>query len=292
MADMKRVEMDHRAVAAAAFALIDPLAGNASDLAPWATFVRHSCAPRGFEAQAGQLPILVELRDLTTSAFNHVLRLVLDNGSNPSLCVALLRSYVGASSMALHLRSRLAPHFPQGRRGIFRFPDPVVFEHLAWILDDREWASLLGPVAHWYLPVRKTWYALSNPAETLHRGLPFHPRADAWPSIMRLGATHAVLAGDMKWEAEPAIWGPRANALLARAEQHGLTEREDAVAFAIQGLRWHTRLDAHPRIRLLLSECAGHPARYRRLSGRMCEDDWQTIAVEIDASQPVPPTTA
>jgi hypothetical protein len=102
--------------------------------------------------------------------------------------------------------------------------------------------------------------------------------------VRRIGAIHAVLAADQAWRNAPREWGARVEALLIRAEQHHLADCEDAVAFATQGLRWHPRLDEHPRVERLLADCVGHPARYRRLSGRWTHADWQIIVADLDAA--------
>lgn len=280
---MERIELDHRDVGASAFALIDPLAGDEAGLAAWGEFAQHALAPHGFEAQAAQFPVLIALRDLSSDALGRVLESLLGSLQMSSPCVALLQTSADAGRVAMHLRQRLAPRFPQGRRGVFRFHDPVVFEHLTWILTEQERVRLLGPIDRWLLPLRGAWYGVINPGDAMQRSQPFRlPRA--WSSILRIGAIHAVLAEDTAWQAAPSKWGARANQLLARAEQHQLTDRNDAVAFAVQGLRWHARLDDHPRIKQMLVDCVNHPARYRRFSGGLRDADWQAIAAELDAA--------
>lgn len=69
---------------------------------------------------------------------------------------------------------------------------------------------------------------------------------------------------------------------MVRAEQHQLTDTDDAVAFTCHGLRWHAQIDKHPRVAALLKECIDHPSRYRRLAGKWTDDDWRDIAAEID----------
>lgn len=281
---MERIDLDHRDVAACSYALIDPLCVGADDMDAWKTFPQYELTPRGCGAHAERLPLLMDLRNVSSEQFVSLVGLVLDRPISISSCVALLQTVGSVDRLQRRFRKLLAPRFPTGKQGMFLFHDPVVFEHLSWMLDAREMAGLLGPIDRWILPLRNKWHAFGNPGSNIQRSLEFRLPVETWSRVYRIGPIHAVLSANPTWLDDPTEWGPRANTLLVRAEQHQLTKREDAVAFAVHGLRWHPHLDKHPRVAEALSRCIGHPVRYQRLTGAWSDADWQAIAAEIEAS--------
>lgn len=281
--------LDHRQVAQCTFALLDPARGDDMAWAPWRDFLQHGLAPKGLEAQEAQLPRLVDLRDLQGTRFEHLPGLVLNKAAaaGVSPCVALLRTAASAKSLSIHLCKVLTPRFPEGQRGIFRYYDPVVFEHLMWMLDERQQGALLGPVDTWWLPRRRMWHAQPNPVwQRDHRVPSFRLPAALWQRVYRIGAIQGVLESDDEWAGAPARWGPRADALLVRARAHGLQSRDDQVAFAAQGLRWHPRLDEHRKLKQVLTDCVDHPGRYPRLTGAWSDADWRAMVEDLDAAAP------
>lgn len=282
---MERFALDHRRLDTFAFALLDPALGDEQALAAWDDLSPHALVPHGFAAQAEQLPRLVYLRALSDDSRRILLDLLLSRSpvAAASLCVALLQTTASAERMAMRLLGAVAPAFPQGQRGLFRFYDPAVFEHLLWMLDTKALSTLHGPVDTWAMPLRGEWFSHTLVAGHAMRDVRFHVNADAWRRVQRIGAIHAVLDAEPDWRDAPSTWGPRAEALLIRAEHHQLTNRGDAIAFATHGLRWHAHLDRHPRMLALLTQCADHPTRYRRLASHWTNADWQTMAAELDA---------
>lgn len=283
---MERIDLDHRWLDSFAFALIDPLCGDDSACAAWAGFPLHELAPAGFAAQAAQLPKLVDLREIHGDVRQKLQDLLLNQSPSigASLCVALLKTMADVERMVMHFRHVLSPRFPQGQRGLFRFHDPAVFEHLAWVLSDKALAALFGPATAWAMPLHGAWYMQEPPSGSAVSAPRFHLDAATWQRVQRIGAIHAVLNTESVWRSAPAEWGPRAEMLLIRAEQHKLIDRDDAIAFASHGLRWHADIDKHPRVAALLTDCVGHASRYRRLANLWTNADWQAIASALRAS--------
>lgn len=275
---MERIELDHRRIFACSFALVDPATCPERALSAWHGLTSRPLVPKGFAAQAGKLPLLIELGNLSDKQRYTLLDVLLGPDADGRACAALLETTASAERMAMHGLRLLAPHFPGGECGIFRFYDPVAFEHLQWMLGVRERATLFGPVSSWLLPLRGGWHAVTPPPELAVAPASFYLHPATWQRVQRIGALHAVLGLDAEWQTEPGTWGPRAEALLVRAEQHQLDDRGDAIAFASHGLRCHEAIDQHPRVATLLRDCAGHPSRYRRLAGQWSDTDWQTIA--------------
>lgn len=289
---MEPIELDHRRVFSCSFALLDPAACRKPLLAAWdEAFTQHTLVPDGFAPQAGKLPRLVVLRDLTDKQRNTLLDLLLGHTADAPACAALLETEAGSERMVRHGLRLLAPHFPGNRRGIFRFYDPTVFEHLGWMLRPHELAALFGPITAWLLPMRGRWHVQTPPHLPGATPVSFQLSSATWQRVQRIAAIHATLELAPTWQAAPAAWGPKADELLARAEQHQLADRDDAIAFASHGLRWHADLDTHPRMASLLHDCIGHPTRYRRRTGSWSDADWQAIAADLvrGTSQAVAP---
>lgn len=291
---MNKVELDHRRLATFTFALIDPLQGNDAALSGWESFVLHPLVPQGFAAQTDEFPKLVDLTKIQAHQREALIALLL--GQSPiigsSLCVALLDTSTTVERLSVHLRHLLAPSLPQHRRGVFRFYDPVVMEHLSWMLDTRNLASLFGRVNDWLLPARGAWYRLTCPNEPTAPATPFHTNPATWQRITRIGAIHAVLEQLPQWRDAPAEFGPLVETQFVRAEHHRLVDRTDLVAFASHGLLWHPQFDKHPRVNALLAECIDHPCRYHRLAGLWTPSDWQAMADDLEQRTPSHPTRA
>lgn len=265
--------------------LLDPLRVEDEGAAPWKGLPLRVLAPPGFEGQAGQLPYLLVWQELNPEQRSQVHELLLDSDEVVAapMCVGVVRSDVTPGDVRRHLSHLLVPHFPNGERGVFRFYDPVVFVHLDWILSESERTVLFGPVATWTFPVEENWYVAMPPAP----GSPyvrFAPGAEVWLRISRIGSLHAVLQSEHAWRNDPTLYGPQVEPWLIKAEKHGLSDRDDVVTFARQGLLRHARFDTHPTVSAALSQCAGHPARYRRLTSLWSDDDWLAIVKDLDLS--------
>lgn len=282
---MEPVNLDHRQLAQASFALLDPLQGGDPELAAWSAWNPQSIVPQAFPAQARQMPRLVDLGALSPVQHGEMAALMLNKpAASAAACVGLLYTDVAIERLLHWGMRRVAPHFVNGQRGIFRFHDPVVFEHLTWILSDAEMVSLLGPIQQWALPIRGEWQA-QQVGLAAGVGSHFHLHTATWERIERIGVIHAVLQIDPVWSSDPARWGPPVEALLARAEAHQLSDPDDAVAFACQGMRHHPALDKHPEVAAVLADSVGHPSRYRRKTGAWSAEQWQSIVAELKQSQ-------
>lgn len=290
---MERVDFDADALDARHFLLLDPLQGGEDAVLPWENLPLRVLAPPGFEAQARQLPYLLAWQDLSDAQRPLAMRLLTDRDEAlaVSICVGLLQADAAPAYVRAHLRQLLVPHFPDGARGVFRFYDPVVFLHLGWMLDESRRSVLLGPVSAWTFPSGGAWFRQTTPSQGSHH-VRFAPGEPAWRRIGRIGAIHAVLETEPAWRAEPVLYGPQVEAWLARAEAHGLSERDDLVAFARHGMLKHPGFDTHPEVLAMLQQCAGHPTRYRRYSSLWSDADWQAIVRDLErlahARQAVP----
>ncbi|KAF1039963.1 MAG: hypothetical protein GAK33_00963 [Burkholderia lata] len=280
---MERIDFDGHALDARHHLLLDPLQGDVDAMLSWQDFPLRALAPPGFDAQSRQLPSLLAWQDLSDVQRTQALRLLTDRDEAiaASLCVGLLQSDAVSAYVRAHLRQLLVPHFPDGARGVFRFYDPVVFLHLGWMLDAGQRSVLFGPVSVWTFPSDGAWFAQSTPLQGSHH-VRFAPGEPVWRRIGRIGAVHAALETELAWRAEPLLYGPQVEAWLVRAEAHGLSERDDVVAFVRHGMLKHPGFDTHPEVMATLQQCAGHPTRYRRLTSLWSDDDWRAIVRDLE----------
>lgn len=281
------IKLDHRLLESYAFALIDPLQADDTSREPWEAFPQWALVPPGLEAQRKQFPKLLDLRRAPRESRDLLVKLLLEQplGPSTSLCVALLKTQASGKQMVSHFSYLLAPRSPTNQRGVFRFYDPTVYEHLTWMLDQHSFGLLFGPVETWTVPLRGTWFTQLRPTDSRPNSPRFFRlKADSRARISRIGRIHAVLKQKQEWASAPADWGPMVEALLIRAEHHQLADKEDAVAFATSGLRWHTELDRHPRIKQLIGRSQAQPKRFARLVNGFTETDWQVIAAELDSN--------
>lgn len=282
---MERTDFDGHALDAHHFMLLDPLQIESDVALPWHSLPLRTLAPPGFEAQTRQLPYLLACRDLSQAQRSQVLRLLTDSDEAIAapMCVALLQADVEPAFVLRHLRQLLVPHFPGGGRGVFRFYDPVVLVHLDWMLDNSQRTVLFGPISAWTFPWNGDWFVQTTLSPGSHH-VRFAPGATMWRRIGRIGSIYAVLETEPLWRAEPELYGPQVESWLIKAEAHGLSERDDIVAFVRHGLLKHPRFDTHPEVITTLRQCEGHPTRYRRLTSLWSDADWQTIARDLDRS--------
>jgi Domain of unknown function (DUF4123) len=205
--------------------------------------------------------------------------------AEPPLFCALLKSDAGTETLVRHLsRASLVRPLNEPTSQQLRYHDPRVLVHLAWILDAAQQAAWLGPIAAWAAPLGERWFQLSPPlaseATTAVRW-----KREQWRQIRRIGTINAVLADDRAPDDDVATLSMRIDALLQAADDAGLAEAEDAVAFALHGLNSHPDFYHHPALARLLKPCAGQPGRYRRLSRRLTAGDWQAIASAMHERQ-------
>ncbi|KWI50237.1 hypothetical protein WT72_23960 [Burkholderia pseudomultivorans] len=283
---MEPIDFDGDALDGRHFLLLDPLrAEGGVAQSAWQSLPLRALAPPGFGAQKSQLPYLLAWQDLNDGQRSLALRLLTDcdEATAASMCVALLLADVEPVYVRVHLRQLLAPHFPGGGRGVFRFYDPVVFMHLGWMLDAAQQSVLFGPVSAWAFPWNASWFMQKTPSQGSHH-VRFAPGAAVWHRIGRIGTLYAVLESEPVWRADPVLYGPQIEPWLVKAETYGLDERDDVVTFTRHGMLIHPKFDTHPKVISMLQHCVGNPTRYRRLTSMWSDADWNAVVRDLDRS--------
>lgn len=151
-----------------------------------------------------------------------------------------------AQETADHWAKNLLQTDDQGRRCVLRFFDARVLALMWPVLAPAQRRGLLGPV--------QTWYALDACAKLTpyvapgRSQMPMEITDEQWAAFHRHGIVNRALALFMNdVERQPRQEEVEAAVNCAgRAEQFGLWDHEDTIAFVRHALAWHPNFDAHP----------------------------------------------
>jgi hypothetical protein len=164
---------------------------------------------------------------------------------------------IGADSLQEvvdHWSDSLLQFDNQGRRCLLRFYDARVLALMWPALSPTQRRYLLGPV--------QTWYALDACAELATYTAPGRSQSELeiedaqWIEFHRHGVINRALALFMNSEERQPLQQEVQAAVdsAGRAEQHGLRDHEDKIAFVGHALAWHPSFDAHPAMAPVLEK--------------------------------------
>lgn len=164
----------------------------------------------------------------------------------------------------------------QGRRCALRFYDARALSLMWSILSGGQKRALLGPVKAWHALDARAKPCVYASETALRTELDLTHRQ--WSDIHRHGLINRALALHMlatqrqpqSSEVETAI------ASATRAEQHGLVDREDKIAFIGHALTWHPYFDRHPSVAHALRQRASDEF-YTAAVGELSEDEIEEI---------------
>ncbi|KVA24551.1 hypothetical protein WI44_30170 [Burkholderia cepacia] len=211
-------------------------------------------------------PYLVEL-DLSSPAGTALLkesvRLAFEDRRPASMAQGLgqriggwLASSASPDKVAEHWSTQVLQYDERGRLCALRFYDTRALGLIWPVLTERQQQDLLGPAKVWHaLDACAKPRAYSRDAESSRA---FSLAKAQWPGVHRHGlvnralALHALAAGRQPVPAEVDA----AVAAAARAEQYGLHDRDDLVAFIGHALDWHPWFDRHPEVAKALQQCS------------------------------------
>ena len=276
---MERIELNPRLLEKYSYAVIDPVQ---VDSASWKHLPLHSLAPPAYGDIASQLPHVLPLRTLDAGERADLFAELIDRsatGEPPQFCL-LIECSQTLGSVIRHLGRMMTVHSPEDRKPYqLRYHDAYTLMQLAWILNDEQQKTLLGPSTAWMFHLEHWW--CFRPQETTAAMPALRLSAEQWQQLQRVGSVNVALARQNVSADERTGSGMRLDPWLARAYSVGLTDEQDAIAFANQGLTQHPEFYRHPRIVRTLAECAGQPRRYSRLAAALTESDWQQIATDM-----------
>ncbi|WP_229467512.1 DUF4123 domain-containing protein [Massilia sp. Mn16-1_5] len=177
-----------------------------------------------------------------------------------------LASSASLDEVAAHWSRLVLQRDDSGRACVLRFYDSRALALLWTVLSPAQQQAMLGPVRAWHVldaGGRPSVHLASSDART-----DFMLSAAQWQEIQRHGfinralALHAQACGRQPEPNEIEV----AVAAAARAERHGLIDRNDRLVFIGHALAWHPQFDSHPRVLQLL--------------GRRARDDFYTCEIE------------
>lgn len=165
-----------------------------------------------------------------------------------------LISNASAQDAATYLSRNALLTDEHGSACLLRFYDSRALALLWPILSGPQQQTLLGPVA--------AWHALNACASHCVYACNAIPQSELglthqqWNSVRRHSVTNKALGRHMHaTERQPRIDEVEtAQASAERAEQHGLFDDDDKVAFIQHALSWHPHFDAHASVRRALSQ--------------------------------------
>ncbi|WP_175976131.1 DUF4123 domain-containing protein [Burkholderia sp. BCC1047] len=276
---MERIQLDRRALERCGYAVIDPRQVDSPLLK---RFSPESLAPATHADRASRLPSVLRLDALGATERDELFVEVMErdsDGEEPLFCL-LLESPNTPGSVIRHLQRVTIVHSPAERKPYhLRYHDAYTLMQLRWILDEDQQKTLMGPASAWLFPLEHWWrlqpdeHASATPALRL--------RDDQWRQLQRVGRVNVVLERQRTPAEQLTALGRRLDPWLASAESFALTDEEDAIAFAMQGITRHPEFHRHRVIVRILAQCDGNPRRYSRLTSALGEADWQRIAADL-----------
>jgi hypothetical protein len=273
---------DHQLLQRHAFGLADP--SMLAELPDGIAGV--PLVPRGLEASAHLMPVLVDLRALPPEASGALLACLQD------ACVAqvappvpvLVDTGLSLDAFVKYWNALQLPSSPGGQRSWLRMHDARVLHHVWRILAPAQRRALLGDsnaISYWlgdaWCEVRAD-RACPLPGESV--ALAGTAGWD-WSRIGDIGTVNRALNG-------AGIHGPATvdghadlvEELLERARlRHQLSRQADLVEFALRGLTAGARFDDHPAISAAIADGAGEPGESDLADRLALVDDhvWQSL---------------
>ena len=214
-----------------------------------------------------------------------------------SVC-GVLFSRRGGIETAHHLARQTAVYNPVTRQPSFLgFFDRRVLPQLLDVCEPAQWNQLLGPIEHWFFIDRDNeWVRRSHLLATMqagaNQGSP-GPSTNEVVSKLRVGPVTFTSRQwhkleQIEWISQltdlwleesatlPTDFVRRIWQLLDQATHYGMTQKKDAVAFVLHGLRLGTAFHLHPGLSKVLAAVA-QGASYARESSKLSESDWRAL---------------
>lgn len=289
---MPSTVIDHRLVERFPLALVD---ATLREHLPshWEQFV---IAPAFLGGDTGRCPALVNLAGLPGEEIGPwcdlVQAQVMDRAETQASL--LLASDQPANKVAAHLARRIAINVAGLSQPMqWRFFDPGTFLQLPHLLGDTGLAWLLGPINAVCVPWAGEWTLIEQPAKTAQTASSrFRLEQSHLAALTRVGVTNRVLM-----QSEPAAdvstWirhSRQLDACVVQGQAHGLTKRDDLVAYALHALQWHPRIHQHQRLQAALRQLrqasADDELDYRELTALITPEEWGQMALDVNTEAP------
>ena len=256
--------IDHRQLAAHAFAIINPLQVDRSQ---WSDLPTITLTPAALSAKPDAMPILLHLARLDEAQRVDVLARAdaWDKDYDAPFFSLLLKTSATPERVALQLSRQLLHDGPDDTRTLLRWYDPRVFQHLRWLLSDAQLCRLGGPVTAWaWRDADRRWHT-----HEVHAGTDIDTRlrltAEQWAVIGRMGVLNRAIV-QLRRNAPEIVLNDdafrRIDACLRHAyDAHEMIDEADARLFAEQGV-CYPGIHAHPEVQRRLARARERSITY------------------------------
>lgn len=278
---------DRRAVERFRFALID--ATYREDLpSSWPCTV---VAPSFLDDDTDRCPVLVDLPslpDVERAEWCDALHeeTLAMNDTRASL---LLASDGTAQGVAAHMARRMTLRLPNQTHPMqWRYFDPGTLLQMPRVLGQAGMAWLMGPVSSIMVPWAGEWTRLDQPASPSPAQASTFKLSDSHlAALLRIGIVNRAAMACPRPESAQAwvLQGQKLDHYIVQGQQHGLSQRDDLVSYALKAHHVHPRIHEHPRMSALLAQLQNahtdDELDYRELIAAIAPEDWKAMAAEL-----------
>jgi len=249
--------------------------------------------PQGLEKEKAQLPALLSMAALQPSLRLQLLEILAQAQQRKEHLpvVTFLDSEVQTERMRAHWARQMIVSLPNQKKALLRSYDPRVLAQLQWMCTASQLKTLFGPVKRWTIYLDARWQSMAAPTAAPLSSLFLNKeQAALLGRIEPINEVLYKLPEEKRIHTEPT--SRVIDALLLRAQAHGLTRREDIVQFALDGMRIHPAFDSHPEIARLIAERDPQEQTYCDVMALLEDSTWERIATDLSAHEKASPTGA
>lgn len=277
---------------------LQDIIGIAPDLVP--------IVPQSMEADADKFPLLLPLSNLDNDALQTLFSLLehahLEHAALPIVC--LFKCAAGVDSLRNQWMRRMIVQTTRGQKFQLRSYVPSVFVQLQRIYNSGQLKALFDEIEIWSIYQDHSWQSLRSPDTSPTRYNLIDEIQLA--QLMRVQAINRTLATfDTQKEGGNSndlsslttsrplysssnttdffAFSTAIDALILRAQRHGLVREDDQVQFTLHGLTQHPQFDSHPRIQKIIAEMDREEQTYTDVAALLQPEDWQRICNELKA---------
>lgn len=253
---------------------------------------RYAKLMKSTEKDAHLMPSLLDLAETPAEA-RHALLLrawqAAQCGDPPVVCAWLQRP-ASVTDVASHLAACLTGTDHGEGHALWRFYDPRVFVHMAWLLWPEQLHALFGPCEVWGLAWTGDWYALDRPPSQAQPDSadprPWWPDASQWATVKQTTDIEQVLAR-MAGKAKPSIaQAPNVDRLLRfAADELCVSSDLDRKHYATYAAAFGQPFENHTKLQALWPAVASGEMTLRQALAQLSSHDWQLMKIMAETAR-------